>query len=385
MISRQDLHRLASLWSEDHNAISLYFPSTTPADVAHREEPILLKEKIHEKLGTRKLKSPAERGDISRLLEVAASIKGNHGRARVVYACGAQGVWEELDLAGSVKLLFDAGPSFTLAPLVEQLESLHRYCIALADRSFLRVFMQVSDQITGQTDLLDEAREPIRTTGARMSSQEERHKEKPAQMRFKALAEHPLASYERGEFEALLIGCRSELRSEIESELSNVLRRVLIGHFHIDPAMATADEVRSKSLAVIAGQLTGEEDILVDQAVGEARRGGLGVVGLPAVLDAMDKAEVRTLLLSQKRLTSSEGSAGASICTVCSHVQLGTVAACELCGNPMHHFASAEEALLRHRGAREVDLRVIRSATLPGPDNIAALLRFRAERSNTVA
>jgi hypothetical protein len=51
----------------------------------------------------------------------------------------------------------------------------------------------------------------------------------------------------------------------------------------------------------------------------------------------------------------------------------------------MHHFASAEEALLRHRGAREVDLRVIRSATLPGPDNIAALLRFRAERSNTVA
>jgi len=385
MISRPDLHRLASLWSEDSNALSLYFPSRTPADVAHREEPILLKEKIHEKLGNRKFKSQAERDDIARLLEVAASIKGNHGRARVVYACGAQGIWEELDLAGSVNLLFDAGPSFILAPLVEELESLHRYCIALADRSYLRVFMLVSDQITGQTDLLDEAREPIRTTGARKSSQEERHKEKPAQTRFKALAEHLLASYERGEFDALLIGCRSDLRSEIESGLSNVVRRVLIGHFHVDPAMATPDEVRAKALAVIAQQSTGEEDILVDQAVGEARRGGLGVVGLPAVLDAMDKGEVRTLLLSQERLASSQDSAGASICIACSHVQSGTVVACELCGNPMHQFASAEEALLRHRGAREVDLRVIRNAMLPGPDNIAALLRFRAEPANALA
>jgi len=385
MISRQDLERLASLWSEAENAISLYFPSTMPADVAHREEPILLKEKIHEKLGTRKLKSQAERDDITRLLEVAASIKGNHGRAKVVFACGAQGVWEEFDLTGGVNLLLDAGSCFTLAPLVQELESMRRYCIALADRSYVRVFMLVSDQISGHTDLLEEMHDPIRTTGARMSSQRERHKEKPAQVRFKALAEHLLSSYERDAFDALLIGCRSELRSEIESELSNVLRRVLIGHFHSDPGVDTADETRAKALALIAQESSREEAIMVEQAVGEARRGGLGVVGLPAVLDAMDKGEVRTLLLSQERLASSEDTAGASICTACSHVQLGTAAVCELCGNPMHYFASAEEALIRHRGPREVDLHAIRNAELPGLDNIAALLRFRVERTNAVA
>jgi Bacterial archaeo-eukaryotic release factor family 10 len=385
MILRQDLQRLASLWSDAQNAISLYFPSKTPADVAHREEPILVKEQIHEKLGTRKVKSQGERDDIARLLEMAASFKGNHGRARVVFACGDHGVWQEFDLTGSFNLRLDVGPAFTLAPLVQELESMRRYCIALADRSYERIFMLVSDQVTGDTNVLEEKHDPIRTTGAGMSTQRERHKEKPAIERFKALAEHLLRSYEHDEFDALLIGCRSDLRSEIESELSNVLRRVLIGHFHIDPGLATPKETRDRALALIAQESSREESMMVDQAIGEARRGGLGVVGLAAVLDALDKAEVRTLLFSQKRLASSEGSARASICTNCSHIQSGTVAVCEVCGNPMHTIANAEEALLRHRSSRDTDLRVIRNATLPDPDNIAALLRFRVERTHAVA
>jgi hypothetical protein len=45
----------------------------------------------------------------------------------------------------------------------------------------------------------------------------------------------------------------------------------------------------------------------------------------------------------------------------------------------MRPFAHAEEAVLRHALRRSIEVRRIRWAKLPPPDEIAAWLRFRVE------
>ena len=382
-ITLDELRELASFWSEDQDAISVYFKRPAPTELAHREEPIFAKDQIKQKLGSLKGMSHADREDVQRILETVSELRGNNGRAKVIFACWSKGIWRELDAPGDFGCRIDVGPNFTLAPLIAQQQGRKRYCIALADRNRARLLLLEAREITEHSEVMDEDdKEKIRTTGTGKSVHLERKKDEQARRHFTFVAEHLQHFYEHKDFDCLIVGCRDEMWPAIEAELHPDLKRVLVGHFHCDPGIATGEEIQEKAQTLVDEKDRVEEQKLVERTMGGFAANGLGAVGIHEVIDALEKGEVRTLLWTSKPDGEQHS---ASLCENCGHLEGKELRACTLCGAKMRLYQNAEEALLRHALGRSIEVREMHYAKLPMPDRIAAWLRFRAEISTPQA
>jgi len=380
--SAVELRELARFWSERADGLSMYLQVKSPSELSHREEIISAKEKMQKAIGSLRGKSGVDRADVERVMETVAEMKGNGGRAKVIFACRREKFWRELNLTGEFPTRVDAGSTFTLAPLLAQEQTQKRYCIALADRNTARLLLLEAGQISEHSRILDEEKEKIRTTGTSKSAHLERHKEEHVKRHYQFLAEHLLRFHEHKDYDCLMIGCRDEMRPDIEAELHSGLKRILVGRFVVDPGLAPAEEIREKAQAIVDRRDREEEAGLVEKAVVGSATKGLGAVGLREVMDALEKGEVRALLLPAGDLGDGQGM---SLCDNCGHLEGKEVRACALCSGRMRRFAHGEEALLRHALGRSIEVRRTRWAKLPAPDEIAAWLRFRAEASAPVA
>ncbi|WP_109485841.1 hypothetical protein [Occallatibacter savannae] len=377
----EELRELATFWSPENDALSLYFGPAKASELAHREEPVRVKEMIQAQLRTLR-SGQADDEDVSRIEATVAGMQGNHNFAKVILACRRLGVWREYDLAGDFGSRLDCAQSFAIAPLIAQEESRKRYSIVLADRNTARLLLLEARQLTEQSEALEEEdREKIRTTGARKSVHLERKKEEQAREHFTIVANRLLHFREHGDFDRLIVGCRDEMWPEIEAELHPELQRVLAGRFHIDPGLATHEEIVERAQPIVDESDRREEQELVQRIVGGALSERLGVSGVEGVLDAIEKGEVRTLAWSAK-MPENEG---VSSCANCGHLERGKLERCELCASEMRWFARPEEALVRHALGNNIEVRMLRHAKLPPPDEIGAWLRFKAEHNTAQA
>src|SRR4051812_49352435 len=359
------MRELAGFWSEEREAMSLYFQPPVPSELSHREEPILAKENIQQQLKTLQGTSAAVREDIRRILASVSGLKYEGSpRTRIIFACGRNDIWREYDVPGDFGVRLDVDHAFSIAPLVAQQQSRKRYCIALADRNRARLLLLEAREISEHSQVLDEEQEKVRTTGARASVSLERRRDEKVRRHFAFLADHLLHFHEHGDYDALLIGCRDEMWPEIEDTLHTELKRILVGRFSVDPGLATSAEIAEKAQALIDEKDRNDEQSLVEKVMGAAASDGLGAVGLEAVIHSLEQGEVRTLLLAGTRpqvsLSRSQGSGpgagagpaatplSASLCPNCGHLEGAPVRACALCGTEMRRFAHAEEALLRN-------------------------------------
>jgi hypothetical protein len=369
-----ELRELAEFWTDSGDALSLYAQVKTPSELSHREEVISAKDRIQQAL--QKGNNSVGRADVQRALETVAEMKGNGGRAKVIFACNREKLWREFDVPGEFAVRAEAGPAFALAPLVAQERTQKRYCIALADRNRARLLLLEGGEIAEHSQVLDEEQEKVRTTGTSKAQIYDRRKEEQVRRHYQFLGSHLLHFFEHKDYDCLMVGCRDEMWPEIEAELHPELKRILVGRFTLDPGMATAEEIRGKAQAIVDQRDQEEEQRLLERAVGGAASRGLGAVGLRDVIDALEKGEVRTLLLPQGELRSWNS---ASLCENCGHLEANAWAECVFCGGKMRRFADAEEAVLRHALGRSIEVRTMRWVKLPVPDEIAAWLRFRAE------
>jgi hypothetical protein len=377
-IKVDELQELAGFWTNDGDAISVYFKAPEASELAHREEPIFAKDQIKQKLGRLKgVERSADQADVQRIIETIGDLKGNGGRTKVIFACKRKNIWREFDAPGDFGCRIDVGANFTLGPLIAQQQARRRYCIALADRHRARLLLLEAREISEHSQILDEDdKEKIRTTGASKSGHLERKKEEQARRHFTFLAEHLLHFHEHKDYDCLMIGCRDDMWPEIEAELHPQLKRILVGRFACDPGIATRLEIQEKAQALVDAKDRDEEKRLNERAMGGFAANALGAVGLNEVIDALEKGEVRTLLWASKPDGEQRS---ASLCESCGHLEARELHACTLCGARMRLFANAEEALLRHALGRSIAVREMHYTKLPMPDRIAAWLRFRAE------
>ena len=322
-------------------------------------------------------------------------IKHNsHRRTRIIFACGRQRFWREYDIPGDFGIRLDLDCAFSLAPLIAQQQSRKRYAIATADRNRARVYLLQAREISEHSQVLDEEKEKIRTTGAGANNNLERSRDSKVKRHFAFIADHLLHFYQHGEFDSLLIGCREDMWPEIEEALHPDLKRILASRFTVDPGVATGEEIAANAQALIDNKNRREEQALVEKVMGAASSDGLGAVGLDAVTQALEQGEVRTLLWAAPRplmsVSRSRGSPApegndsprpASLCPNCAHLESRPVNACPLCGAQMRRFGHAEEALLRHALGRNLEMRMMSYAKLPPPDEVAAWLRFNTRRN----
>ena len=382
MISSQILRDLGGFWSDSGDALSIYFEPSTPSELSHREETTLAKERIQQAIGTighlQLVGATTPRAFVRRAIETIADMEGNHGQAKVIFASARNNLWREFDLPGKFGVRVDAGQSFTVAPLITQQDSQQRTAILLADRDHIRVLLLAASQITERDDIFAHTAEKIRTTGARKSSHIERSKEQPVHKQFGSIGSQLLRSHQRGGFEALLVGCRDDLWPEIEAALPSDLTRILLGRFHVDPGAASLREVQEKAEKIIARRDRKELRDLAARAMNEAAADRLGAMGLADVVQALEKNEVRVLLLPDPRARFIQA---AWLCSRCGHLDLDRREKCELCGAQMRRFPRADEALVRKALATGAEIRSLRHTSAHPEDEVGAWLRFRAERN----
>lgn len=378
-ITLNELQELASFWTDSRDAVSVYFTPPVAQELAHRQDSILAKDRLRQKLGTLKGASPADREDVQRIVDTIAEMKGNGGRTKIIFSCRSRNIWREFDAPGDFGCRVDVGSNFTLAPLIAQQQGRKRYCIALADRNRARLLLLEAREIAEHSQVIDEDdKEKIRTTGTGKSVHLERKKEEQVRRHFTFLAEHLLHFYEHKDYDCLVVGCREEMWPAIEAELHPSIKRILVGHFQCDPGMATREEIQEKTQALVDEKDRAEEQRIVERTMGGFASNALGAVGINEVIDALEKGEVRTLLWTSKPDGQQRS---ASLCENCGHLEAQELRACTLCGAKMRLFTNAEEALLRHALGRSIEVREMHYSKLPKPDSIAAWLRFRADMS----
>lgn len=386
MVSSQTLRELGAFWSDAGDALSIYFEPSTPSELSHREETIEAKERIQQAIGTvgrlQVVGSTTPRAFVRRAIETIADMEGNHGQAKVIFAAARNNIWREFDLPGKFGVRVDTGSSFAIAPLLTQRENLPRYCVLVIDRDHERVFLLEAGQFTERKDFFAGETEKIRTTGARKSSHIERGNEEPVHRRLRLIGRQLLQAVERGSIDAVLLGCRDQMRAEIDEALPRELKRRVIGRFLIDPGAAKPREVQELTDKLIARRDREELRDLAAKAMDEAAAGKLGAIGLPDVVQALERGEVRVLLLPDPRARFSQA---ASLCSKCGHLDLDSGKKCAACGGQMRFFPRADEALVRKALAMGTEIRSLRHASAHPESEVGAWLRSRIDQNTPQA
>ena len=384
MITREEIRQLAQLESPSSCAISFYFQPQTPQDKSHREEVILVKDLVRETLrkAERTGNHLACREDLQKILDVAEHLHGNHSRGRVIFACKEQGIWRELDVPPRLgKSVITVNSRFHLKPLVVAYSGFPKTCISLVDRQKARIFALQEEELIEKPELYFGNLPPVgRSDGYRGydAGHRERHVENEVMQHFKQFADSLHILLNRDRFERLLIGCRDEAWPEIMPHLHTDVKRRLVGRFLVDPGMATAQEVREQATRVLNEFLAAERRALVQEVIGEARRNGRGALGLRHVLNALERQEVQTLLISR------DFHAEAVECVNCHHRDTRMVRNCAVCGQDTREISDVSDALVDmalHNGAEIKFIDV--DPDLENAGRVGALLRFRADQNTS--
>lgn len=382
MITREEVRHLAQFESPKACAISFYFQPQTPQDKSHRKEAILIKDLVRETLrrAERNGNDAALREDLQRILQIAESLHGNHSRAKVIFACRELGVWRELDVpprVGESQIIVNS--RFHLKPLVAARAGLPKSCIALVDRKKSRIFELVEDTLTTKPDLEFAPLPKVGKSDGYLgydAGHRERHLENEVIANFKLFAESLHLLMNQDKCDLLLIGCRDEAWSEIEPQLHTYVKQRLAGRFLLDPIAATAEEVRDYANRVLQKHRAEEQQELLREVIGQSQRNGRGAVGLRHVLNALERQEVQTLLVS--RDFRSE----AVECTHCGHLDTRMVSSCAVCGNKTRGLADVSDALVDLALRNGAEIRFVDDdSELEKAGRVGALLRFRADQN----
>jgi peptide subunit release factor 1 (eRF1) len=382
MISREELRQLAQVESPSGCAISFYFQPQTPQDKSHREEAILVKDLVREAMrqAERNGNHQTVREDLQKVLQLAEGLHGNHSRGKVIFACREHGIWRELDVPPRLgRSQISVNSRFHLRPLVAAQSGLPRTCIALVNRQKARIFELRQGELTQKPDLeFGVSSHSTRSDGymGYDAGHRERHVENQMLHHFKQFAESLLLVLSRDKFEALLIGCHDDAWPELEPHLHADLKQRLLGRFLIDPAAASAEEVRDHANRILAEAALSSQQGLIQELIGEAQRNACGAVGLRHVLTALERQEVQTLVIGR------EVKAEAVECCNCRHLDTRMVKSCAVCGHETREIKDVTDALvdLALRNGAEIQF-IDGDPDLEKAGSVGALLRFRADQN----
>jgi len=382
MITRETIRELAALESKDGCAITFYYQPETPRDKSHRQESILVKDRVRAALREAEREganTAGARQDLRRILEIAERLHGNGRKAKAIFADRTHGVWREFDLPPCLpgtRLIVNR--RFHLKPLASVLEQVVSVCVCLIDRTKARLFRYQNNNIEEMVDFFNELPRRGRSDGwaGYDAGHAERHVLNDAKQHYKFVADTLLDLFERGSFEMLTIGCYTEQWADIESVLHPYLKQRLLGHFRIDPTAASVDQVKEHAEKQVNEHLEARREQLVGEVLGEAHRNGRGAIGLRRVLRSLETGEIQTLLLGDKF------KAPGYECANCGHIDMRVTDSCAMCGRPVRELDDIADAILGHAIKNGFQVMYIENdPELEKAGHIAALLRFRADQT----
>ena len=383
MITREELRDLAKLETPENSAVTFYFQPQTPQNKSHREEQIQVKDLVRDALrrAEKNGNNPSVRADLRRIQDLAEQLHGNHARGKAVFACSGKNIWREFDLPKRLKRTqLYVAHRFHLRPLAAVAASAPRCCVALIDRERARLFELWMDEIREQNEILNPLPRVGRTDGfaGYDAGHNERHFENQAMKHFKNVSQRLQELHNARGCDSFIVGCRDDVWPQLEPHLHTYVRQKMLGRFSIDPAVATADQVREQAQRILEERNASERQALIREVMGSAQRNGRGKVGLRGVLEALERGEVQTLLFGEAFY------APGAECSNCGHLDSNPVDTCPACGQRTRELEDVTDAILRR--ALDANMEVV----YIGPDpefekvgKIGALLRFRADQTKS--
>ncbi|MCI0403623.1 MAG: hypothetical protein L0212_08880 [Acidobacteria bacterium] len=379
MITRDELLRLSEVESPEGCAVSFYFQPPAPQDKSHRSEAAQVRELVREaaRRVPRNPASSASRADLERILQMNELWLGKHARARAIFACGSQGVWRQYELPARLErsdLVLNR--RFHLAQLMALAASLTRVCAALVDRSHARIF----DVHRGEARLREEIFDRLPRRGAGFLGFEEgrvsRHRANLVRQHLRKVSDRLQEMLEAGLFDRLVIACRDGVCAEVDSQLHPYVKQRLLGRVALDPVVATAEGIHREVELLLDREQAERNRALVNEVLGQGHRKGLGALGLRRVLQALERGEVQSLVMG------AGFSAPAAECRHCGHLDYRLVKSCAVCGQATRELDDVTSVLIARTLRGNVDVVCVGpQPALQEAGNIAALLRFRADRS----
>jgi peptide chain release factor subunit 1 len=383
MITRENIAELAQFESPEGCAVSFYFQPFPPQNKSHREEVILVKDLVRDALhnAAKQGRNGCARPDLDRIQAMAEHLHGNAGRAKAIFACAAQGFWREYDLPprlSATKLTVNG--RFHLRPLTAIAPVLAHVCVALVGRTTARICDLWMDEITERERFISALPRRGRSDGFEGydGGHAERHVEHEVMHHYKKLAERLKETVES--YNRLVFACRDEIWPDIERHLHPYVKQKMAGRFSFDPTTATLEEVKEQAERVLREFRNKRYEKLLAEVIGEAQRNGRGALGPRRVLRSIETGEVQALLLGENF------AAPGYECRNCGHVEMKVASNCGACGGPTREVDDLADVLLS--SAVRNGLEIIHVP--PDPEfekigNVAALLRFRADRNTNQA
>jgi hypothetical protein len=172
--------------------------------------------------------------------------------------------------------------------------------------------------------------------------------------------------------EALVLACGEEIRPLVERRLHADLQPLLLGRVPWDPEQDDPVRLTRAAQPLLRERERRQEEAVLDRLQLEVGRSA-GAVGADAVLDALNRKAVETLLLE----TGVE-LAGA-VCPACGWLA-ATQGECPVCGKVMEKEQDMVEDMLRQALEQSADVRFLRFVPPhPGePAHLATVLRVTA-------
>jgi peptide chain release factor subunit 1 len=383
MITREDIRELAAFQSNgDGCALSFYFQPHTPQNRSHKEETILAKDLVRQALreAEKHGKNGCAREDLDRILDIANNLRGNQARAKAVFASATKKIWREFDLPPLLPgtQLF-VNRRFHLKPLAALLGAQPKLCVALVDRQRGRFFDLRLDDLQERGALFHNLPRG-RSDGyaGYDAGHAQRRVANEARAHYKAVADRLQEELERGLWEKLVIGCHDTNWSEFESHLHPYVKQRLLGHFPADAATLTPDQVREHANHALRLAQDQRRETLVRETLSLAKGNGRAVTGLRRVLRSLELGEVQALLLGESY------TARAVECVSCGHVDSHMVPYCVVCGKATRDLEDVCDAMIPMAIRRDIELFYVKNdEEFDRVGNIAALLRFRADKSGS--
>jgi len=377
----EELKSLSEVESHEHGAVTFYFAPTRPRNKAHREEAILVKDLVRDarKRLERSGNHQATRALLDRILTLAEQLPGNGSRTKAVFACAEKDIWKEFDLPGGGvgKTQLHLNHRFHLKPFAAAVLDVPHCMIVLADQKRARILDLYLGEISEREQIVDDVPRRVRSDGFEgyNAGHVERHVENEVMRHFKKVAGRVKDLISSGDMDMVIFCTRAEVWPELEPHLHSYVTQRLIGKLELDPAMATATEIRSAAQRLIDEHREGEREALIREIMGEADRDGRGSLGLKHVITSLERGEVQALLVGY------DFSAAATECSHCGHMDTRMVKQCAVCGQNTRHLDDISDALVGYALRNSVEIHYVRDEEFARRGNIGALLRFRADRS----
>jgi len=379
MMTREDLRQLAEFECRANEyAISFYFQPGIPRDKSHREEGIQAKELVRKTIQELQLNGRASKAtqDLERILHIAEGLHGNEGFGKAVFSCADRNIWREFDVPpASFSTRLFVNRRFHLKPLAALFSEYPKLWVALADRQNARVLELEFGKTRQQLSITNPMPRHGRS-GGYDAGHTQRHKEEEVTRHFRELAEFLKNGVQRRQFDAVVFGCNDVNWPDLQAQLHSDVAKKTLGHFSGEITGISDESAASEALRIAQDTLRRHHYSLFNEALDETRANGRGVTGLRRVLRALELGEIDTLLMSQ------DYSARAVECTNCRHLDSHLVSYCPVCGHATRELDDVCEALVPIAVRNNLGLVLLpRDETLDKVGNIAALLRFRADRN----